>query len=497
MLNNIKSFLRHSAVYSISNVAVKAMGVVLLPLYTKYISLEDFGKLAIIEVSLTIAVEVLLLGQGQSIIMFNDLLEFKDKLNSIFFTLFILISVPSLLLCILIYLLQASLPTILYVAPTSLVYIKLGVIITFLRVLNTFFLEKIRAEQLPLKYTMTNITKLVVSLLCIIFFVAILQYGIIGILYSYITAEITIFLYLLATMLPKMKAIIEKKVIATALKFGFPLIFSSIGYLVLSVSDRFIIKYLDGNKSVALYDLGYRVAGSLNMFLIMPFTLSLMPSAYKMYGALGDKRYYSKLMTYLCFILVWGGLALSLFSEELIKIFAVNPVYWPSYKIVPIIIFSYIFNGLILVALLGQYLTKNTKNIALTTILAAIFNVILNIIYIPRVGYIAAAYTTLLSYFILFVVSYIVSNRYYKIPFEVYKLIKLFTVGIFLFGIVTIFRRDNEVLFAVSKLLSIIIFPFILYFWKFYESQEINAIIGFIRKWKDISNWKENITKKN
>jgi O-antigen/teichoic acid export membrane protein len=497
MINNIKSFLRQSAVYSVSNVAAKAMGVILLPLYTQYISLEDFGKLAIIEVSLSISVEIFLLGQGQSILMFNDLTEFKDKLNSIFFTLFIILCIPALLVVILIFLFQPILPSILYIAPTSLTYIKLGVIITFLRVLNTFFLEKIRAEQRPTRYTMTNITKLFISLICIVLFVALLNYGIVGILYSYIIGETIIFLYLFSTMIRKMKSKIEKKVIAVAIKFGFPLIFSSIGYLILSVSDRFMIKYIDGNKSVALYDLGYRVAGSLNMFLIMPFTLSLMPSAYRMFGAPGDKRYFSKLMTYLCFILIWGGLILALFSEELIKLFAVNPDYWPSYHVVPIIILSYVFNGLLLVALLGQYLTKNTKNIAISTILAAILNIVLNAIYIPKYGYIAAGYTTLVSYFALFVISYIVSNRYYKISFEVYKLIQLFIVGIVLFGIVTSFRSDNSIIFIFSKVISIVAFPFILYLWKFYEKQEIDAIIGFAKKWKKLGNWKENILKKN
>ncbi len=496
MLDHIKSFLRHSVVYSISNVAVKAMGVILLPLYTKFISLEDFGKLAIIEVSLSIAVEIFLLGQGQSIIMFNDLDEFKERLNSIFFTLFIMLSVPALIIFGLIFLLQPALPNLLYIAPSSLVYIKLGVIIVFLRVLNTFFLEKIRADQKPLKYTITNVSKLFISLGCIIIFIAVLRYGIMGILYSYLIAESIIFIYLLSTMLRQMKAKIEKSIISIALKFGVPLIFSSIAYMILNVSDRYMIKYMDGNSSVALYDLGYRVAGTLNMFLIMPFTLSLMPNAYKMFGTPGDKRYYSKLMTYLCFTLVWGGLVLSLFGEELIKFFSLNPDYWPSYHVVPIIVFSYVFSGLLLMALLGQYLTKNTKSIAYYTVLAAILNILLNIIFIPKYGYIAAAYTTLVSYFALFVVSYLISNRYYPIPFEIKKLLQIFVTGIVVYLAVSVLRTNNSLIEILIKLLAIIIFPFLLYFWKFYEKQEINAITGFLIKWKNLKEWKSYIQQK-
>ncbi len=496
MLANIKSFLRHSAVYSISNVAVKAMGVILLPLYTSYISLGDFGKLALIEVSLTICVEIFLLGQGQSILMFNDSQEFKDRIGSILFTLFVFLCVPILLVVALIFILQPSLSSLLNIESTSVIYLKLGILIIFFRVLNTLFLEKIRADQQPVRYTITNLSKLIISLLFIIFFVAILKFGIKGILYSYIISESIIFLYLLFSMLKKMVIKIEKTVLSVALSFGVPLIFSSIGYMILGVSDRYMIKYFNGNTSVALYDLGYRVAGTLNMFLIMPFTLSLMPNAYKMFGKPDDKRYYSKLMTYLCFILIWGGLFLSLFSEELIKIFALNPDYWPSYEVVPVIIFSYVFSGLLLVALLGQYLTKNTKNIAFTTILAALLNVGLNLVFIPRFGYIAAAYTTLISYFILFIISYLISNKYYNVPFEIIKMLKIFVIGIGLYFLIINLPFDNIFIRALVKLIAVLIFPFILYMWKFYEKSELRAIAGFVKKWKNIKKWKEQ-TKNN
>jgi O-antigen/teichoic acid export membrane protein len=114
------------------------------------------------------------------------------------------------------------------------------------------------------------------------------------------------------------------------ISFGIPLIFSSVAMMLLNLSDRYIIKYFLNDEMVGLYDLGYRVAGALNMFVIVPLSLTLVPQAYKMFGKTGDKRFYSKVLTYLTFGLVWIGLALSLFSKEIIKLLAQKQSFWPS-----------------------------------------------------------------------------------------------------------------------------------------------------------------------
>jgi O-antigen/teichoic acid export membrane protein len=246
---------------------------------------------------------------------------------------------------------------------------------------------------------------------------------------------------------------------------------------------------------VALYDLGYRVAGVLNMFIIMPFSLSLMPIAYKIYGKPGDKRYYSKLMTYLTYIMIWGGLGLSIYSKEIIILFSQNPDYWPSYVVVPIVVFAYVFSGMRMLVVLGQFLTKNTGSIATTTIMAALLNIILNFIFIPLYGLIAAAYTTLISFIFLFFISDRISDRYYHIPFEYQKLVKIIIVGCILYFLAVFIPIRILLLSIFVKLILLLSFPFILFVLNFYEKVEVQSIIGFIRKWKHFRELKNYIMK--
>lgn len=493
MLENLKYFLKHSAIYSISNFAVKASGVILLPLYTTYISLGEFGELALIDVTIIILVELVNLGQSQALVMLNNTDEYSNKNKEMFFT----VLSSSTVICILFVVLGESfLPYFanLIAEPEKFyLYLRLCLYIISSRIITNILLNKLRADERSISYTTFSVLKLAVTLAFIIYFVAFAHLKILGVLYSYLISEIVVIVFLLPFLIKLMKFRFEKKILYASISFGIPLIFSSLAMMFLNVSDRYLIKYFTSDEMVGLYDLGYRFAGTLNMFFIMPISLTLMPQAYKMYKKEGDKRYYSKILTYLSFILVWVGLGISIFSMEIVKLFALNPSYWPAYQIVPIIVFAYVFFGMRIISSLGMFLTKKTKYVALTTGIPAVLNIGLNILLIPKFGMITAAYTTLFSFSLLYFLSYYYSGKFYKIPFENYKLIKLFILGILCYSVSTISNDSGLVVRMVLKLLLLGIFPFVLYFLKFYEPVEIQSLYGFYKKWKSPAKWKENI----
>ncbi len=493
MLENIKYFLKHSAIYSIGNFATKASGLILLPIYTTYITLGEFGELGILDVTILILVELINLGQSQALVMLNNSDEYTDKKKEVFFT----ILSSSIGVCIIFILLgEVILPQIsglIVISDKFYLYLKLSLFIISARIITNVLLNKLRADERSISYTSFSILKLVLTISLTAYFVAFAHLKILGILYSYLISEIAILILLLPMLFKSMRFKFDKKIMFASISFGIPLIFGSLAMMLLNVSDRYIIKYFTNNEMVGLYDLGYRFAGALNMFIIMPISLTLMPQAYKMYKKEGDKRYYSKIMTYLTFLLVWVGLAISVFSMEIIKVFALNPSYWPAYKIVPLVTLAYVFFGMRIISSLGMFLTKETKYVAITTTSAAIINIGLNFILIPKIGMIAAAYTTLFSFIILYLGSYYFSNKFYKIPFEDIKLAKLFILGLGFYFISTLSNESYLLIRLSLKIFLLIIFPFILMLFKFYDPIEIESIKGFYNKWKSPLKWKENI----
>lgn len=482
MFAQLRNFLKHSLIYSISNIASKAIGIVLLPLYTSVIPLAEFGILAIVEVTIAIGVELLSFGQSQAILLFDNLQQYKETKRRIFFTSTAFLIVTGLVGIIGIYFVRYPLEYFFHVSKFLIDNALLVFSIITVRMLNDFFLGKLRSEERSLLYTIIGVIKLVFTLVVTIYFVAFQNMGIAGILYAYIIGDGIACVLLCLTVIQSMEFRFDLTILKTSLQLGFPLVFGSLAGMILNVSDRYIIRLYRTPEEVALYDLGYRVAGFLNIFIIMPFSIAWAPNALKMYEQPNAQRYFSKVMTYFTFLLVWVGLGLALFSKELIKFFALNPAYWPSYTIVPIITLAYVFLGMRLVSVLGIYLTKQTRYIGVTTIACALCNVVANFILVPRYGMMAAAYTTLGAFLLLHIISNIISDRYYKIPFEQWKLLILIGIGVVLFiGTTSISFGNKSITFAMKSII-VIIFPGILYPFRFYEEIELQTIKNIITK---------------
>jgi len=490
---NFKHFIKHSIIYSISNVAAKASGIILLPIYTSYFSVEEFGRLGLLIAISTILVQIVVLGQNQSLIKFSNQIEYASKKKSIFFTLFVFILCISAVFVIFGVSLTPWLSKILGNFDDYNSSLRISIYIVAVSIINSMVQNKLRADEKSVSFTIVNLLKLFILIISTVYLVVVARLGINGVLYGQLISEIFVFIVIIPLLIKLMEIRFEKKILIESLRFGIPLIFSALSMTLLNLSDRFLIKFLANEKDLGLYELGYRVAGILNMFMIMPLSLTLLPVAYKIYNQPGDKEYYRKIMTYATYLLVWGALALSIFSEEIIELFSGNISYIPSYQVVPVLLFSYVFFGMSMISSLGLYVSGKTTYIATITISAAAINIALNFILIPSYGIMGAAINTLIAFFILFILSLIISNKYYRIEFEKFRLTLLFVIGMILFLISSLIKIENLLLDISFKLLLILIFPLVLFFTSFYQFNEIRIIIAIIKKWKNPSDWISNL----
>ncbi len=481
MLARLKSTVRDTLVYSLSNIAPKVVGIILLPLYTAKLALGEFGNWDLLDVTVSILAEIFILGQATSIILLNNSDEYKEKKESSLFTITTFIFVICAVFVLFAEAVTSFIPEVFVNTQIQASYVRLIAYIILLRVLNNLFLAKIRADEQSVYYSIVSVIKVLLMTGITLYLVGWLNRGIDGILYAAALAEFFTIMILLVKIIPQMKVKFDTQILATTLKFGVPLVFAAVGFLLLNLSDRYIIKFLLGSETLAPYSLAYRVAGVLNMFFILPFTLGLMPVAYKYFGSQDDKRFFTKLMTYSSFFFIWGFVFLSLFSKEIIRVFAEKPEYYGAYVIVPVILLSYVFSGMRLTASLGMLLTKNTKHIAWITLGAAALNIILNFIFIPMFGIIAAAINTLAAFVIFYLITQILSDKYYKIPFENYKLILMIIVGSILAGVIYFLPAMNTLFEIVIKLLLVVLFPFILFVFRFYEKAELEIILSPVK----------------
>jgi len=279
------------------------------------------------------------------------------------------------------------------------------------------------------------------------------------------------------------------------LNYGVPLVFSTIAMMLMNMGDRYLIRYLLDFSEVGIYSLGYKISSVINIFVLQSFQMGFLPIAYKQFQTKDANRFFSKTLTYYTLVLTTVALMLSLFSKELIELLSKREEYFSAYKVVPFFSLAFILRGIEYVFSLGLHYTKKTKYNALIVLSLAILNVILNFIFIPAFKIIGASVTTVICWMFMAVLFYIFSQKFYKVNYEIKKIIMIILTGCGLFLLSFLYFDLTLHIKLVIKILSVISFPFILFLMKFYEPIEIMRIREAFNKWRNPLKWRQNLLK--
>jgi O-antigen/teichoic acid export membrane protein len=476
MFDELKNTFQKTAIYSLGNLSSKVIGFVLLPLYTGYLSLSDYGILAILEATSQILIGIFGLNLTTSMMRWcaSEQYEIKRKQiisSTLFTTIFI-----SVVFSLLFVPYSKEISSIIFSTVKFEYYIKILLLSVSLGILSNIPLEVIRFREKAGFYIFLSITKLVLILALNIYFIVFKKMGVEGIILSQLIGYGYVIVASLPFLLKNLCLSFDVKVVTDMMRFGFPLIFSTSALLALALGDRYIIKYFIDDASVGIYSLGHKVASVINIFILQSFQVGYLPIAYKKLNSPNAPRYYSKVATYLILILVISSLTLSMFSKEVIQFFSLNSDYWISYTVVPLVSLAFTFKGLQYVFSLPFHFVKKTTYIAYIVTFTALLNFGLNILFVPKFGYMAAAVVMVFSYLLMSLLYYYFSRNLYNIPFELKKILTIITVGICIYLISLLLNETNLILRFPSKIILLFALPLSLYFLNFFETIELTRI---------------------
>ena len=123
----------------------------------------------------------------------------------------------------------------------------------------------------------------------------------------------------------------------------------------------------------------------------------------------------------------------------------------------------------------------------------SILSLVLNILLIPLWDITGSAIATLLTQIAYWLIILYYSEKHFHIPYEYRKLALVFITGALISFSVLFINEYSLMIRMLTKLLLVVAFPFILYILKFYEKNELLAIRGFIKKWKNLRKLGDNL----
>ena len=196
--------------------------------------------------------------------------------------------------------------------------------------------------------------------------------------------------------------------------YGLPGGIATLGTWILSLSDRYIIEFFRGTMEVGQYSMGYNVADKTVNLIVSSLMLAIGPVLINTWES-EFRENTSKLLgqiTRITLILVFPMVVgLSVLAMPIFRVLTTES-YFPGARVLPWVALGALFYGLSLQAYTGLIVEKKTVQMARNYLMAGFINVALNIIFIPRLGFIAAAMNTAISYALLLMFNVISANKY-------------------------------------------------------------------------------------
>jgi O-antigen/teichoic acid export membrane protein len=492
MFKLIKKTAKNSLIYGLGNLSTKIIGLILLPFYTSYLSTSEYGILSLVEITAWLLTAIVSIKLNAALFRWYYDKNYIDKRKSIFFSGLIFFLLTGLIFLLPLILFKNEISILLFETNKYSYLIILMLISTALQVVIQFILHLMQLQEKAIFYSVTSITKLLVSLVLTIVFITYYGRSVFGIYEALIIAQLLFLVITLKYILSNIEFKIEYKIINDMLKYSYPLMFAEISGIILTVSDRYVLNFMTTTSEVGLYSLAYRLSNTIRVLIYSSVMMAVTPLIYQYIDKPNNGRFYSKIMTYLSFGVMIFVLFFSLFSKEIIELVARSKDYWPASILVPVISLA-IFTGILKdISLNGLSIAKKTGIIAIVVFIISTINIVLNILLIPNWGTMGAAIATLIARIISLIIFYNIAQKHYPIPYELNKVSKVVLVGIGII-ITSSFISNLNIYFTVLvKLILIVSFPIILYFFNFFEDVELERINELWNTWKNPSSWKEN-----
>jgi O-antigen/teichoic acid export membrane protein len=428
---SIRSLIRETAIYGISSVIARSMGLILLPVLTNLLLPEEFGHLKLTYTLVAFLQLFFIFGMGNSLV--RHLIGAENK-SEMFSTHFWPLAAVSTVGAIAVWL-GADWIAAGYFAeplPGDALLVRLAAGLLWLDAVNTIAYSYLRAENRPFLFMTGILSSIAAYGSLAIYLLAWKSMGMPGVLIANIAGSATALIIFLPIFFKLLRPIFKRASFAVYFAFGFPIIFSSLGKIVLDMAARIILDRLKGAQVVAFFSAGYQVAAIANL-AVASFTLAWKPFLVRAADRPDSERVFARVMTFSMVILCSLFLTVSLFADDLVRISffgyrLIHQDYWEGLKVIPPVMVSYIFFGAYINFTVGCDLTGRTRYYAWTTGAAAAFNIAANLVLIPAWGMMGAAWASLFSYMIQAVYLFFLARRIYPIRYEWNKLAGLATI---------------------------------------------------------------------
>jgi O-antigen/teichoic acid export membrane protein len=476
MAGILKKLAGETAIYGISSIVGRLINFLLVPVYTKVLLPADYGIVS--ELYAYVAFLLVFLSFGMETTYFNFLQNSKNKAHTYDQSLLILFIINGLALVFGIVFLSPIAEFMLFQDTMEFVAILLFVVI--IDVLCTLPLARLRAENKAKKFAFIQITSILVNVILNIVLMLFVfdpevdepYWGILYILIANLVASLVKTFMLRSFFIPE-SWYLDRETIQNMLRYAFPIALAGLAFVVNETLDRVLMKQILNHETyvpsdfegsplryaetqVGIYSANYKLTMFIALFL-QAFRYAAEPFFFANAKNDPERKVYGRIMNAFVAVLCLGFLIVSL-NIDLFKYFISNEAYHVGLHVVPVLLIANIFLGVYANQSIWYKLSGQTKFGAYISMSGAVITITLLYSLIPFYGYTGAAWTTLVVYGLQMVASYLLSQKYYPIHYNLRKIGLYFGLALFIFALCSFVQIENMILRLLFNNTLIVLF---------------------------------------
>ncbi len=448
VLNPLKRLAGQTAIYGTSSIIGRLLNYLLVPIYTRVFSTPDYG--VVVEMYSYVAFLLVILTYGMETAFFRFAEKESQIKKTVFSTSLISVLATSTLFVIIVFFNSDQFASLVRY-PGNPEYVKWLALIIGLDALSFIPFAKLRAENKALHFATIKFINIGINITLNLFFIVFCPWAIkndyalfsglidriydpqIGVGYIFISnlvASIATVILLLPQIIYSnwhfSSALWRKMLI-----YSLPLLIGGLAGVANEALDKLLLKYMLPKEiamsQVGIYGACYKISIMMTIF-IQAFRYAAEPFFFAQASSKNAKELYGEIMKYFVIICLGIFLAIMLFID-IVQHF-VGEQYREGLVVVPILLLANIFLGIYFNLSIWYKLTGRTHFGAIFALSGALITVLLNIWWIPVLGYVGSAWATLICYLSMTLLSYLTGKRYYPVNYDVPKILTYIVFGL-------------------------------------------------------------------
>jgi len=455
------------AAYTAASILSKVIAVALLPLYTRYLSTEDYGVAEVLFSAVVFASIVVRFGLIEAILRFyyrDD--EDPDRVvASTFAGLFWFSTVGALV----------ALP---FAGPLSellvdesapeLVRIAIGGlwVLTMWELMLTLF----RLEERARAFFLTTILNVIAAIALTVVLVVGLEEGARGLLLGSYATGAAFVLALIALQWRRLSLRFDPALLRRLFRFGLPTMPAEVSLYALNFVDRLIILRSVGAAEAGLYSLAVKFAQAVNV-LVRGFQLAWPPLAYSIRDDDEARRVYATVVTLFTAACAFVVAGMWLFSRWIVRALAA-PKFFESFEAIGLVSVAVTLYALylVLVVILGR--TGRTEFNLPAAVGALVVNIALNLLLVPSLEIVGAGLALVASYLVVLGLMYVFTQRLFPVPYEWGRLLRISLTVVALVGVAELLVPTEGALGLLLRIALFAAYPLVLWLSGFFSAEE-------------------------